>query len=95
MFTQALIGKLSWERKAHVGGILGSVPIWPDVVSSFQDKRTWTFSYWYFLASQARNWEEEMVIASLIGNRYEMQTAEGFLEASAQGIWGRSYSLSL
>lgn len=63
MFTQALIGKLSWERKAHVDGILGSVPVWPDVVSSFQDKRMWTVSCWYFLASQARNWEGEMVCA--------------------------------
>lgn len=43
MFSQALTGEPRWERKAHVHGILGSVPAWPDAISSLRDKGTWTF----------------------------------------------------
>lgn len=72
------LGKLSWERKAHVYGIPGSVPIWPDVISSFQDKRTWAFLCKHFLALQALG--GEMVTDSLMGNSYKTQTMKGFLE---------------
>lgn len=86
------LGKLSWEWKAHVDGILGSVPIWPDVISSFQDKRTWAFLCKHFLALQA--FGGEMVMDSLMGNSYKTQTMKGFLEPGAWGIWGQSCSLS-
>lgn len=53
------------------------------MVSSFQDMRMQTFSCWYFLASGARDWEREMVCASLMGSCYKTQTTEGLSKANA------------
>lgn len=71
-----------------------SVPAWPDVFSSSQDKRPWTCSRWYFLALQSGNWEGDMVSA-ILDNHYKPQTTEGFLEDAVWGIWGQSCSLSM